>query len=406
MLQPGHELDDAFTGLDGGRGRMTVAGFGSLLSERSARSTFPDLQNFRPGRLRGWRRVFAHTADVFWARGIARPATREVASLSCEPCPGSELVVSLFDVPFTPAAVAAFIEREHEFRFVAVAPLELDASPTRALAVLCAANTDEHYRATRCPPEEWARRWGVHGVERVWRDDVLPCRVCGALAARPPGLPPPPPGRARAASPPPTGGRRRAAQACVEVTSKAPIRVLAWKLWTCNRVEFAIAPPPALDGGPAKRTNMLRSLSGSWQLQPVRLPRAALAAACGGAGRRGALPPGLTLEHDGSVLATRVRYEQLALPKGLPPGLRFMPGMRDAVRGSMGREEVHQGLRAQDALAVAAGQLEAAGGSFKRLRGMLAAGAAAGRCDNNTSGAAHPLLDVCELELREHEDAL
>lgn len=102
-----------------GTGLMTVAGFGSLLSQRSARTTFPDLQNFRPGRvgqgrraaahtphtnspdrqllrkqltpsttclpapctcapcmqLYGFRRVFAHTADIFFLRGIANPAT-------------------------------------------------------------------------------------------------------------------------------------------------------------------------------------------------------------------------------------------------------------------------------------------------------------------------------------------
>jgi hypothetical protein len=83
-------------------------------AERSARSTFPDLVNFRPARLRGWRRVFAHTADVFYARGIARPETGEVSSLSCEPTGGGgELVVALFEVPFSPEAVKAFIEREH-----------------------------------------------------------------------------------------------------------------------------------------------------------------------------------------------------------------------------------------------------------------------------------------------------
>ncbi len=43
---------------------MTVAGFGSLLSQKSARSTFPDLANFRLARVRGWRRVFSHTAGA------------------------------------------------------------------------------------------------------------------------------------------------------------------------------------------------------------------------------------------------------------------------------------------------------------------------------------------------------
>jgi len=44
------ELDDNFTDLKSDNGKMTVAGFGSLLSERSARSTFPELNDFRPGK--------------------------------------------------------------------------------------------------------------------------------------------------------------------------------------------------------------------------------------------------------------------------------------------------------------------------------------------------------------------
>eukprot|EP00878_Enallax_costatus_P024037 GHUV01025625.1.p1 GENE.GHUV01025625.1~~GHUV01025625.1.p1 ORF type:complete len:231 (+),score=35.65 GHUV01025625.1:763-1455(+) len=139
-LQAGDELDDYFTGLDAGSGWMTVAGFGSLLSERSARTTFPDLKDFRPGLLRGYRRVFTHTADIFFVRGIARPDTGEISSLSCEPCPGGELVVSLFEVPYTPESVAAFIAREHEFRFLAVQPSDLAGKvPAERLAVSVAA---------------------------------------------------------------------------------------------------------------------------------------------------------------------------------------------------------------------------------------------------------------------------
>ncbi|KAF5841124.1 hypothetical protein DUNSADRAFT_14299 [Dunaliella salina] len=114
-----HELDSSFSGLRDENGQMTVAGFGSLLSERSARTTFPELQNFRLGKIAGWRRVFAHTADIFYKRGIARPET-----------------------------------------------------------VICAAWDDEHYKATRCPPEEWHNRWSVHGVQQVWGvPGILPCRV-------------------------------------------------------------------------------------------------------------------------------------------------------------------------------------------------------------------------------------
>ena len=42
--------------------------------------------------------------------------------------------------------------------------------------MLCGANTDEHYKATRCPPDEWQRRWGVYDIDSVWSNDVLPCR--------------------------------------------------------------------------------------------------------------------------------------------------------------------------------------------------------------------------------------
>lgn len=44
---------------------MSVIGFGSLLSETSSRFTFPDLENFRVARLRGFRRVFAHVTPFF-----------------------------------------------------------------------------------------------------------------------------------------------------------------------------------------------------------------------------------------------------------------------------------------------------------------------------------------------------
>ncbi len=168
---------------------MSVAGFGSLLSERSARTTFPNLINFRMGRvcleglsracmayhntregvgpfipphytpphhitpllpfpltppyhtpqLRGYRRVFAHCADIFYARGIARPETGEVSSLSCEPScePEQDIIVAVFEVQAggSEGFVEAFIQREHEFRFVAVEPENMDGSSMGRLAV-------------------------------------------------------------------------------------------------------------------------------------------------------------------------------------------------------------------------------------------------------------------------------
>ncbi len=50
--------------------------FFCLLTEKSARSTFPNLQNFRVGVLRDLRRVFIHATPVFFDRGIANLDTK------------------------------------------------------------------------------------------------------------------------------------------------------------------------------------------------------------------------------------------------------------------------------------------------------------------------------------------
>ncbi|KAH1209164.1 hypothetical protein HKD37_15G042710 [Glycine soja] len=97
---PVTELSDEsdFESLLSPDGHISICGFGSLLSERSARSTFPDLANFRTARLNRFRRVFAHVAPVFFERGIAKPETMEISSLSVEPCEGETLVVTVFEI--------------------------------------------------------------------------------------------------------------------------------------------------------------------------------------------------------------------------------------------------------------------------------------------------------------------
>jgi hypothetical protein len=185
----GSELDDALSQLDDGSGWFTICGFGSLLSERSARTTLPELRNFRKARIIDggggftYRRVFTHTADIFFDRGIANAATREVASLSIErvALSGNDdpMVVTAFDAPYTPESVAAFVAREHEFRFVAV---HLDDG---SVAVACERFSDEEYVARRFGGDRAAffRRWGVlsrdgYGNGSVWHDEsVLPCRL-------------------------------------------------------------------------------------------------------------------------------------------------------------------------------------------------------------------------------------
>ncbi|GJM88354.1 hypothetical protein PR202_ga04409 [Eleusine coracana subsp. coracana] len=117
-------------------GRISVIGFGSLLSERSARSTFPELEGFRVAALRGFRRVFAHVAPIFFERGIAVEATK-------------------------------------------VVPQGLDGVPFTNSAVVCARYSDEEYFQERCKgsKEVYNQRYGRYNIDKIWRDDILPCRL-------------------------------------------------------------------------------------------------------------------------------------------------------------------------------------------------------------------------------------
>ncbi|GAB4843065.1 hypothetical protein Ancab_013044 [Ancistrocladus abbreviatus] len=173
------ELEDEsdFEKLVSSDGYIIICGFGSLLSERSARSTFPELKNFRVGRLKGFRRVFAHVAPIFFERGIAKPDTKEISSLSVEPCEGEMLIVTVFEVQ--KSEIPAFIKREIEFRFSAVSPETLDGKPFTNPAVLCARYSDEEFFNVRCKgsKEMFYQLYGRHGIDKIWRDDTLPCRA-------------------------------------------------------------------------------------------------------------------------------------------------------------------------------------------------------------------------------------
>ncbi|KAJ4783386.1 hypothetical protein LUZ62_034632 [Rhynchospora pubera] len=156
---------------------ISICGFGSLLSERSARSTFPHLINFRLAQLRGFRRVFAHVAPIFFDRGIANPHTGEISSLSVEPCQHELLIVTVFEINIHD--VPSFITREEEFRFLAVFPEGLDGTPFPNRAVLCARYSDEEYFQVRCQgsKEIYHDRYGRYNIQKIWRDDILPCRI-------------------------------------------------------------------------------------------------------------------------------------------------------------------------------------------------------------------------------------
>lgn len=174
---------------------ISVLGFGSLLSERSSRYTSPNLKNFRLARVKGWRRVFAHCAPIFFERGIARLDTREMSSLSTEKCAEASFIATLFEIP--EAEFPALEQREAEFILGPVVPLDMDGNTLPYSAILCIRSDDETYRRLHCLSYDEAMTadsetvpnsddcpcvactLSRYGVDRIWRrgDDVLPCRT-------------------------------------------------------------------------------------------------------------------------------------------------------------------------------------------------------------------------------------
>ncbi|GAA0164337.1 hypothetical protein LIER_19999 [Lithospermum erythrorhizon] len=158
-------------------GLISICGFGSLLSEKSARTTFPELINFRLAKLSGFRRIFAHAAPIFFERGIAKIETKEISSLSVEPCESETIIVTIFEIQRS--EIPSFIEREHEFRFLAVVPETLNGLFYSSPAVICAHYSDDELFKNRCQgsPEVFYQIYGRYDIHKIWRDDLLPCRA-------------------------------------------------------------------------------------------------------------------------------------------------------------------------------------------------------------------------------------
>ena len=176
---------------------ITILGLGSLLSERSSRMTFPNLQHFRLGRVPNYRRVFGHPASIFFQRGIANKETLEFSSLSAEYVeegyPG--FVCTIYEVPNVDMMESglpsqAYLEREEEFDIIAVPYVDLTTNETRQGGILCARSTDTAY-VERWGLERFEQHYRKFGVDTIWdwsySSGLRPCapylRHC-ALAAQ------------------------------------------------------------------------------------------------------------------------------------------------------------------------------------------------------------------------------
>jgi len=182
---------------------VTILGLGSLLSERSSRTTFPDLQNFRLGRISNkYRRVFGHPASIFFQRGLANIETKEFSSLSAEefePDADSKyrggFICSVFEVPreqvyrdeegsdgiIITKPIGAFLEREEEFDIVEVPFVDFsDSDSATKTGTLCTRFSDDGF-VKRWGMGRFEKNYGEYGIQTIWgwKEDsgLRPCRV-------------------------------------------------------------------------------------------------------------------------------------------------------------------------------------------------------------------------------------
>lgn len=207
--------------------KVTILGFGSLLSERSAKSTFPNLQNFRLGKVKNYRRVFGHPASIFFERGIANYESKEMSSLAAEYCPGSSFICSVFEVSnengefmvldtatdtrsnigasasadddddlnsdsASPVPSMAFREREEEFEILMVPYEELenyennpdveatfdDSHSGKAVGILCTRSTDANY-IKLWGQQRFDDKYKKYNIDTIWNwskdSKIRPC---------------------------------------------------------------------------------------------------------------------------------------------------------------------------------------------------------------------------------------
>jgi hypothetical protein len=168
---------------------ITILGFGSLLSEKSSRITFPELKNFRLGRVPNYRRVFAHPASIFFQRKIADLNTLEMSSLSVEYVEGDPgFVASVFEVSnknMMKDGVPSqdYLEREEEFNIVTVPFIPFGEEPQKhsaGMGIICERSSDEEY-LRRWGQERFNDHFAKYGVVTIWgwKEDsgLLPCAV-------------------------------------------------------------------------------------------------------------------------------------------------------------------------------------------------------------------------------------
>lgn len=150
---------------------ISVVGYGSLLSEASARETVPTLENYRIVRVPGRRRIFNKVGVVFFSRHGAQEDDLAIASCSTQPDPSVDILCCQFEC--SEEAFVALYEREHRFLWAEVETVDMQGQISQGR--ICCDYNDRDYRLNKCvTPAEYQRRVGRFYRGDLWRGDILP----------------------------------------------------------------------------------------------------------------------------------------------------------------------------------------------------------------------------------------
>ena len=156
---------------------ITILGFGSLLSETSARGTFPELRNFREVVVHGYKRTFQHPAFIFFDRGIADRSTECMSSLSAHPDPNGRFTLVAFEVE--PVSKEEWIKREEEFVYHACHYTDIDG--LERVGIMCCSSPDDEVYITRWGKEHYESKLQTYDLPGIWglsiNKNIKPCSV-------------------------------------------------------------------------------------------------------------------------------------------------------------------------------------------------------------------------------------
>jgi len=149
---------------------INVIGYGSLLSEQSARETIPKLWGFKLVTVPNYMRIFNKVGIVFFQRYGLDENDKEISSCATRAAPGIEMICSLFQC--VESDFKALYEREHRFRWINV---QCNNGGRTEIGRMCTEYNDQDYFLNKCvTPLEYERRVGQFYGGKIWRDDILP----------------------------------------------------------------------------------------------------------------------------------------------------------------------------------------------------------------------------------------